>query len=139
VTLDPEESIADPSVDVICRGEGELPLAELADAVDRGEGYTSIANLWVKSEEGVIRNEMRNLVEDLDSLPFPDRRLYTGYEFFQRRGKRSLMLGRGSPTLAPIATTRQSGRSSRTRAGTFVGAAAGTFWTRSTHSWKPSS
>jgi len=97
VTLDPEESIADPSVDVICRGEGELPLAELADAVDRGGDYTSIANLWVKTETGVIRNEMGNLVEDLDSLPFPDRGLYTRYEFFQRRGKRSLALGRGCP------------------------------------------
>jgi len=96
-TLDPEESIADPNVDVICRGEGELPLAELADAVDAGDDFTTIANLWVKTDDGIIRNEMRNLVGDLDSLPFPDRRLYTKYSFFEQRGKRSLLLGRGCP------------------------------------------
>jgi len=97
VTLDPEKSIADPAVDVICRGEGEQPLAELADAVDRGESFAAIPNLWVKNGTDIIRNEMRNLEEDLDSLPFPDRRLYTRYPFFQRRGKRSLALGRGCP------------------------------------------
>ena len=91
-TLDPEESIADPNVDVICRGEGEFPLAE-----DAGDDFTTIANLWVKTDDGIIRNEMRNLVGDLDSLPFPDRRLYTKYSFFEERGKRSLLLGRGCP------------------------------------------
>jgi len=96
-TLAPEVCIADPNVDVICRGEGEEPLAELADAVDAGSDFTTIANLWVKSDGRIIRNEMRNLVEDLDSLPFPDRDLYTRYPFFQRRGKRSLALGRGCP------------------------------------------
>jgi len=96
-TLDPEESIADPSVDVICRGEGELPLAELADAVDAGADFSTIANLWVKTEAGITRNEMRNLTNDLDSLPFPDRRLYSKYPFFQQRGKRSFALGRGCP------------------------------------------
>lgn len=97
VTLDPEESIAHPNVDVICRGEGEFPLAELADAVDAGDDFATIANLWVKTDNGIVRNEMRNLTEDLDSLPFPDRRLYTGYPFFQKRGKKSLALGRGCP------------------------------------------
>ena len=96
-TLDPEPSIADPNVDVICRGEGEEPLVELADAVDRGGDYSAIPNLWVTTEEGIVRNEMRNLVEDLDSLPFPDRELYARYAFFRRRGKRSLALGRGCP------------------------------------------
>jgi radical SAM superfamily enzyme YgiQ (UPF0313 family) len=96
-TLDPEQAIADPNVDVICRGEGEFPLAELADAVDAGDDFSSIANLWVKTESGIRRNEMRNLTESLDCLPFPDRRLYTKYPFFQWRGKRSLLLGRGCP------------------------------------------
>jgi radical SAM superfamily enzyme YgiQ (UPF0313 family) len=97
VTLDPETSIAEPDVDVICRGEGEQPLAELADAVDNDGDVTTIANLWVKTGNGIVRNEMRNLEEELDSLPFPDRQLYARYPFFQRRGKRSLALGRGCP------------------------------------------
>lgn len=96
-TLDPEAAMADGNVDVVCRGEGELPLAELADAVDAGADYSGIANLWVRNRDGIVRNEMRRLTEDLDSLPFPDRRLYSKYPFFRRRGKRSLLLGRGCP------------------------------------------
>lgn len=96
-TLDPEECIAEGNVDIICRGEGEHPLSELADAVDAGEDFNGIPNLWVRTEEGIIRNEMRNLTEDLDSLPYPDRRLYTRYPFFRKRGKKSLLLGRGCP------------------------------------------
>src|SRR4030067_1743499 len=36
VTLNPEESIAQPSIDIICRAGGGPAMAELADAIDRG-------------------------------------------------------------------------------------------------------
>jgi anaerobic magnesium-protoporphyrin IX monomethyl ester cyclase len=97
VTLNPEESIAEPGVDIICRGEGEHPLAELAEAVDAGRDPRSIANLWVKTDGRVSRNEVRDLVEDLDSLPRPDRGLYLKYPHFRKFGKRPLHLGRGCP------------------------------------------
>jgi len=97
ITLNPEEAIAEAGVDVICRGEGEYPLLELADAVDEGRDYSLIPNLWVKKDGRIIQNEIRNLVEDLDSLPFPDRNLYAKYPFFRRRGKRPVHLSRGCP------------------------------------------
>jgi anaerobic magnesium-protoporphyrin IX monomethyl ester cyclase len=41
---------------------------------------------------------MRDLIDDLDSLPHPDRDLYSSaYPFFRTRGKRPLHLSRGCP------------------------------------------
>jgi anaerobic magnesium-protoporphyrin IX monomethyl ester cyclase len=97
VTLNPEESIRESAVDVICRGEGEYPMAELAAAVDRRADYSRIKNLWVKRAGKIERNEIRDLIGNLDALPFPDRELYAKYAFFKKRGKRPLHLSRGCP------------------------------------------
>ena len=97
VTLNPEAAFADPHVDVVCRGEGEHPLAELADAVAAGRSFDEIPNLWVRRGGTVVRNDLRDLVTDLDSLPFPDRELYAKYAHFRELGVRRLHLGRGCP------------------------------------------
>ena len=89
--------IGEPGVDVVCRGEGEYALRELADRLDRGEGYHDIANLWVKRGAEVVRNDLRPLVEDLDSLPFPDRRLYPEKYRFLNKSQKAFIVGRGCP------------------------------------------
>jgi len=96
-TLNPEESISDPAIDMICIGEGEYPMVELAEALDQNRDFSSIANLWVKKDGIIIKNEFRALIEDLDLLPFPDRELYQKYAFFRKRGKRPIHLSRGCP------------------------------------------
>lgn len=96
-TLNAEDVILHSSVDVVCRGEGEDALLDLAEAIDRGEDIGGIANLYVKAGGSISRNEVRPLVEDLDSLPFPDRRLYAKYPFLASRGNRPLHIGRGCP------------------------------------------
>lgn len=97
VTLNPEETLAHPAVDVVCRGEGEAPLLELAEAVAEGREVGGIANLWSKHNGSLVRNEMRDLVTDLDSLPLPDRDLYSHYPPLRALGKRPLHIGRGCP------------------------------------------
>ncbi len=97
ITLNPNEAIADPHVDVICIGEGEYPMLELANAVEKNGRIRVINNLWIKSSSGVIKNESRDLIENLDSLPFPDRDLYAKYESLAKRGKKPVDLGRGCP------------------------------------------
>jgi anaerobic magnesium-protoporphyrin IX monomethyl ester cyclase len=96
-TLNPEEMLAHPEVDVVCRGEGEAPLLELAEAVDEGRDWGGIANLWSRRDGVVVRNELRDLVSDLDTLPLPDRELYAGYPALRALGKRPLHMGRGCP------------------------------------------
>lgn len=97
ITLNPEEAIKESAVDVICRGEGEYPMLELANAIDLQKEYSRLKNLWVKKESEITRNEIRDLICDLDNLPFPDRELYAKYSYFKRRGKRPIHLSRGCP------------------------------------------
>jgi radical SAM superfamily enzyme YgiQ (UPF0313 family) len=64
--------------DIICVGEGEGPIADLAHAIETGRDYSHIPNLWVKKDNAIIKNEVRPLFEDLDKLPFPDYDLAAG-------------------------------------------------------------
>jgi len=75
-TLQPEEVIAHPTVDMVCVGEADEALPELCDALHDGRSIDRIENLWVKSASGVVRNRVRPLVEDLDRLPSPDRTVF---------------------------------------------------------------
>ena len=96
-TLFPEETMADPAVDIICRGEGEFPALELCDRLDRGEPYSDIPGLWVRTSGGVVRNPAGMFCDDLDVLPFPDYDLYQKYGFFDRVDSFDVIAGRGCP------------------------------------------
>ncbi len=74
------EFVSEEGVDVICRGEGEEAMVELADRLARGDDYRSVANLWVKEDGAVHQNEVRPLLEDLDALPFPARDILYDYD-----------------------------------------------------------
>jgi len=89
------EMINEKYIDVICRGEGEYPMLELADRIHSGKDFTDIENLWVKKNGTIYRNEMRPLLQDLDMLPFPDRELYKEYDFIISAPYRHMISSRG--------------------------------------------
>ncbi len=70
-TVNPDETIAQDAVDMLCVGEGEVPLVELCNRSRDGVDYSDVAGLWLKSEQGVIKNAVGPLVVDIDSLPIP--------------------------------------------------------------------
>lgn len=84
-------------IDIVCRGEGEGAMADLLERIDQGSGIENIPNLWVKKGKKIIRNDVRPLIEDLDSLPFPDRSIYEKYDYFNSHPVRRFMSGRGCP------------------------------------------
>lgn len=67
-------------VDMVCVGEGELAFVELLDKLQTGQDVRSVENFWVKINNIVYKNECRLLIENLDSIPFPNRRLYNRYK-----------------------------------------------------------
>jgi anaerobic magnesium-protoporphyrin IX monomethyl ester cyclase len=91
------EIIHEPGVDMICLGEGEFALLELADKLDRGEDFSRIPNLWVKKDGSVAMNGLRPLIEDLDALPFPDRTLYDDCRLLRSIPAMKFLTGRGCP------------------------------------------
>jgi anaerobic magnesium-protoporphyrin IX monomethyl ester cyclase len=63
-----------PGLDSVVRFEGEETLLELADVLSTGGDFREISGLAYGASEGVVCNNLRALVHDLDSLPYPDRR-----------------------------------------------------------------
>ncbi len=96
-TLDPENVMSEGPFDMLCTGEGEGAVVDLARALEHGEDYSEIPNLWVRRNNGFIRNEPRNLVEDLDSLPFPDREEFEFETIMEKQKSASMLSGRGCP------------------------------------------
>ncbi|MBN1384050.1 MAG: B12-binding domain-containing radical SAM protein [Elusimicrobia bacterium] len=68
-TICPEESIQ--FADMICVGEGEKLIAELADRISKRGDITTIEGLWTKRNGTIIKNEPQTLLEDLNTLPMP--------------------------------------------------------------------
>ena len=58
----------------IC-GEGELAFRDLANAIEFGRDVSTIGNLLYRENNRIIENQRQELIEDLDSLPFPRRDL----------------------------------------------------------------
>ena len=84
-TLEPAAVISEPCVDAVCVGEGEKPLAELAEAADQGrparEGTPGLRTKAWSGDAGSGPTEPA----ELDALPFPDKELFYEYNPVYRR------------------------------------------------------
>lgn len=87
--------VREPVVDYICVGEGEEAAVELANAIDDGGNPANVANIWTVRDGEVIQNPVRSLIQDLDSLPFPDRTYYDRYPVTARETSKNFLSGRG--------------------------------------------
>jgi radical SAM superfamily enzyme YgiQ (UPF0313 family) len=98
VFLNPEKTIEEPCIDAVCTGEGEIAFLQLCDTLDNGKLNTEQPGFWFRLADGSIKkNKPAPLVEDLDSLPFPDRAIYWKYEKIRNRPTVSLLGSRGCP------------------------------------------
>lgn len=92
------EIVREPEIDAVIRGEAEEPLNELLCAVEEGADFTKIQNVWTKREGEVVKNPLRPLIDNLDSLPFPDRSIYyRRYRFLRVFPVKYFISGRGCP------------------------------------------
>ena len=79
-TVAPDESLA--VADVICVGEGEEPLRQLADRLENGGDPTGVGSLRFRAggpfgNKRAIQNPVSQLERELDDYPFPDYELET--------------------------------------------------------------
>ena len=80
-SISPEESLK--YADIICIGEGEEALLELCEMMEHNSDYSSIQNLWMMRNNTIIKNELRQLEENLDKYPFSDYELTDKYILMQ--------------------------------------------------------
>jgi len=92
------EVITEDGIDIICRGEGEYALPELLQALMQKTDYTSIKNLWIKKNGKIYKNDFGFLIDNLDSLPLPDREIYyKKYNFLRDFPLKRFITGLGCP------------------------------------------
>ncbi len=86
-TICPEDCIK--YADIVCIGEGEEAIVELAEAIKKQKSFDKIKNLWIrkkeKQENKLIKNSVRNIIDDVDKLPFPDFDIENHYILEKRR------------------------------------------------------
>jgi anaerobic magnesium-protoporphyrin IX monomethyl ester cyclase len=71
-STDRYEQYLGEGADFILLGEAEQTLSDLVTALDvNGTNYLSIPGLVYKQDDAIIKTGRRNVIKDLDSLPFP--------------------------------------------------------------------
>lgn len=68
---EPEYFINKTEADAVVIGEGEETILDLLKAVERSSGYEEVKGIAFRSGNKVIVNERRELIKDVDSIPFP--------------------------------------------------------------------
>jgi radical SAM superfamily enzyme YgiQ (UPF0313 family) len=90
-------------VDIIVRGEGEITLVEVLEALENKKKLSEVEGITFRENNQVIRNPDRPLIKDLDQLPFLDYSLVPRLEMYEGR----IEGGRGCPfSCAFCATAR---------------------------------
>ena len=69
-TISPDDCIKHNNV--ICVGEAEETILDFAKAIETNKPIEKIKNLWIKKDNKIIKNPIRNLIDNLDKLPFLD-------------------------------------------------------------------
>lgn len=95
-TFVPAAAKAD-GVDYAVRGEGENTVVGIADVIDHGGDIADLENIVYYRDDELVINPMGTLIEDLDSIPFPDRSHYDRYPITRKEGSKNFIGGRGCP------------------------------------------
>lgn len=67
----PLEVANEKSVDIVVIGEGERTIIEVINKLENKESLEGVKGIAFKNGDIIAINERRELIEDLDSLPFP--------------------------------------------------------------------
>jgi anaerobic magnesium-protoporphyrin IX monomethyl ester cyclase len=86
VSAAPERAIAEWSIDAVVEGEGEGALVDLLECAEPGRfARKDVANCTFKGPGGPVRNRVRPLIADLDTLPWADKQgFYEAVPAFER-------------------------------------------------------
>jgi radical SAM superfamily enzyme YgiQ (UPF0313 family) len=96
-TLDPAVALSLPGVQAVAVGEPDASLVTyLERSRDPAVGQV-VQGVWTRDERGQVRPQLPHLVEDLDSLPLPERDLFDYGAQLERTGELEIAIGRGCP------------------------------------------
>jgi radical SAM superfamily enzyme YgiQ (UPF0313 family) len=74
-TVKPVETLNELDLNFVVVGEGEDTIVEACERLSSGQGLEGVKGVMYRSNGEVVDNGRRELIKDLDSLPFPARHL----------------------------------------------------------------
>lgn len=129
-TAVPEETLKEcKDLDFVVIGEGEATLLDLCEKLESKGDVASVKGICCRDGDRIIRTEPRELIEDIDTIPFPDREsiapFYEKLDIFDHNFKIPLnkimevITSRGCTAFCTFCTVhrayREKGRSLRLR------------------------
>lgn len=97
-TFLPDDVLSYGVVDIVVRGEGERTAVEMMSALSSGKGKLSeVKGISYRDNGKVCHNPDQDMIEDLDSIPFPAHHLALFPEAFKRMERIGIMTNRGCP------------------------------------------
>ena len=68
-TFAPELVMSYKEVDMLCVGEGENSIIDLANSISNEEDYSNVTNLWIRQKDGTIKKNSVSRPVDINELP----------------------------------------------------------------------
>ena len=97
-TFNPEFIESSSLIDGICRGEGEFAILDLLKKIENNKDYTKTDNWWLRINGKIYKNPVRYKIENLDSLPFPNREIiYAENKGLSKTPIKRIIASRGCP------------------------------------------
>ena len=94
-TILPESVLQGANVDYVVEGEGELTICELVDSLSKGKNISNVAGIFYKENNVIKRTKPREVIANLDDIPFPARDLASNNYF--KYGSGTIISSRGCP------------------------------------------
>lgn len=91
------EMIQEEGVDAVALGECEGAAVDLIRNLENNNPYIQTNNFWFKTKEGIFKNSLRPLEQNLDNLNFPDRILLDDYQEVRFSRIHNFIASRGCP------------------------------------------
>ena len=82
-TFAPERAFREPSIDIVCVGEGDIALVELCERLRDSKDFDNVPNLWVKKANGTTVKNPTGPAVDIDSLPPLDFSIFEDDRFYR--------------------------------------------------------
>ena len=99
-TFDPDLcDFNDNSFDAVCIGEGDLSIVNFVNKYNSDKNQAPLHNFVIQSaNRGKLTGELLNLIDPLNQLPFPDRRIIYDKDDFLRSSKiKDVYVRKGMP------------------------------------------
>lgn len=96
-TIMTEDVLADPHIDFVVKGEGEVTFVELLRQLAGAQRWDGVLGLSWKREGQIVHNAPRPLVADLDELALPARECLHEVERYEPHALAKLFASRGCP------------------------------------------